>query len=270
VNRAFKLAVFGNPISHSRSPDIHRMFADQTNIVLRYEKIEAPVHGFADAVNEFVQEGGTGFNVTVPFKQAAFQLVTDHGQEALQSAAVNTVSVREDGLLYGDNTDGRGLCRDLERLGWTVADKRLLIIGAGGAVSGVTGSLLASNPRSLHITNRTHANAEALVNRFSDSRLKAVAPEQLDAGYDLIINASSAGLLGLGPDLPPHILNPESCCYDMVYGTSMTAFLAWAEEHGALQGSDGLGMLVCQAAEAFFIWFGLRVEVASVIREFRQ
>ncbi len=266
-----RYAVMGNPIAHSLSPMIHRQFAEQTGQSLRYEAILVPLGAFPEAVARFQAEGGRGLNVTVPFKEEAWALADERSARAEQAGAVNTLVLREDGTRFGDNTDGVGLVRDLtENLGWRVADRRVLILGAGGAVRGVLGPILAEGPRSVTLANRTVARAEALATRFAGPvPLQAQGFEALaGAAFDLVINGTSASLAG---ELPPL---PEGCVagarvYDMVYGAAPTPFMDWARRAGAAQVADGLGMLVEQAAEAFLIWRGVRPETAPVLRALR-
>ncbi len=266
-----RYAVMGNPVQHSLSPLIHAWFAEQTHQALVYEAIEVPVDGFPEAVARFQAEGGRGLNVTVPFKEAAWELADERSVRAEEAGAVNTLVLRDDGGRYGDNTDGVGLVRDLERLGWSLAGRRLLILGAGGAVRGVLGPLLAAAPREVVIANRTLARAEALVARFAArGSLAARRFEDLDgAAFDVVINGTSASLAGELPPVPEACVR-GACVYDMMYGARPTPFLEWATAAGARHGADGLGMLVEQAAEAFFVWRGVRPQTAQVLRDLRE
>lgn len=267
-----RYAVFGNPIRHSRSPDIHHAFAAQTNDDLAYERIEAPLNGFADAVAAFFDAGGLGANVTVPFKEQACALCEVLTDRARQAGAVNTLWRRQ-GRLHGDNTDGAGLVADLrDNLGWSLAGQRLLILGAGGAVRGVLGPLLEQRPAELVIANRTLARAEALAHRFTttDVPVRACTPAALAGPFDIVINAVSAGLHGEMPALPKGLVAPHSRAYDMVYGERPTPFMGWAGAGGARETRDGLGMLVEQAAEAYRIWRGWRPETADVLAALRS
>jgi shikimate dehydrogenase len=267
-----RYAVFGNPVAHSRSPAIHQAFAEQHSRILSYEKIEAPVDGFAEAVEEFFRLGGQGANVTVPFKEQAFALSARTSKRAVLARAVNTLWQDQDGGLHGDNTDGVGLVRDLENnLGWQLAGRRILVVGAGGAVRGVLGPLLHEQPEELVICNRTVAKAEALVEQFGHLGIPVYAGgfQDLRGRFDLVINAVSAGLHGDMPPLPDDLFSPRGCAYDMVYGDAPTPFVRWAEGR-ALQAADGLGMLVEQAAESFFMWHSLRPDTRPVIESIRQ
>lgn len=265
-------AVMGNPIAHSKSPQIHRLFAQQTGQPLRYEKRLVPVDGFAAAVRAFVAEGGKGLNVTVPFKQEAWALVDARSERAETAGAVNTILVHSDGRLYGDNTDGVGLVRDLHRNGVTLAGQQLLLLGAGGAARGVVPALLQEIPARITIANRTASKAEDLAARFgARTPLRGCGFEAL-AGqqYHVVINATSAGLGGEVPPLPEDLLGLGASCYDMVYAAEPTPFVRWARAHGACQALDGLGMLVEQAAESFALWRGVSPDTAPVIDVLRE
>ena len=264
----FQLAVFGNPIAHSRSPEIHRLFGELTGIQLTYDRILVPVDGFEETAGAFMSSGH-GFNVTVPCKQAAYRWVEKRSERAELAQAVNTVYRDADGRIAGDTTDGRGLLQDLQvNLGWEIAGRKVLVLGAGGAVGSVLHDLMAEGPRSLHLWNRTHSRAVSLAERLPDA-VTAVDTEALETGYDLIINGTSAGLSGDALSLPETLISAGTCCYDMVYSRQSTPFNAWCEAMGARTVKDGLGMLVEQAALAFEIWFGVRPETSGVIRQFR-
>ena len=267
-----RYAVFGNPVRHSRSPDIHHAFAAQGGEDLSYERIEAPVDGFPAAVAAFFDAGGRGANVTVPFKEQAWELCDELTDRARQAGAVNTLW-RRDGVLHGDNTDGAGLVADLRgNQGWALGGKRLLILGAGGAVRGVLGPLLAQAPSQLVIANRTVARAETLVERFAGSGVALYASDldALQGPFDVIINAISAGLHGDMPPLPDGLVGEATVAYDMVYGAEPTPFMKWARAAGAVAVCDGLGMLVEQAAEAYQVWRGHRPETAPVLTGLRH
>ena len=270
-----RLAVLGNPIAHSRSPEIHQAFARQASIDLTYERLLVPEGQFAAVAQSFVdgsQHGapGLGFNVTLPCKHEAWQWVDRATDAANFAQAVNTVSRDENGKFVGDNTDGAGLVADLTKnLGWQVRDARILIIGAGGAVSGVLGPLVAARPSVIHLFNRTQEKARQLANRFDHTTVAAVDSTQLEPGYDLVINGTSAGLAGQQVSLPDRIVASHSDCYDMVYGPAETVFNAWCRERGAARQADGLGMLVEQASLAFSIWFHREVATQSVAQDLR-
>lgn len=262
-------AVVGNPIAHSKSPQIHSAFAAQTQQAMQYEKLLWPKEGFAQEAQAFFAAGGAGLNVTVPFKEDAYAFAQQHTVRAQQAGAVNTLKRLENGQILGDNTDGAGLVADLKRLGWILAHKRILLLGAGGAARGVIGPLLAENPVSITIANRTPSKAAQLVTLFGNNPLMATSLEDLNGPFDIIINGISAGLHGEMPALPSSIWGSHTRAYDMVYGPSRTPFLTLAAEHGAVDSADGLGMLVGQAAEAFFLWRGVIPAVEPVLARLR-
>ena len=267
-----RYAVFGNPISHSRSPQIHAAFAKQCDQRLTYEACLVAEDQFDDTVRDFFATGGKGLNITVPFKQAAYALADQLSERAQRAGAVNTLMLR-DAKLYGDNTDGVGMMRDIvDNLGWTIKDKRVLILGAGGAVRGVLAPLIACQPAQLVIGNRTVSQAEALSTHFADLYdIQACAIDDLDKyNVDLIINGTSASLSGELPDLPAGIISTEGCCYDMMYSATPTIFMRWAQQHDVTAVADGLGMLVEQAAESFYLWRGVRPSTAPVIDAIRR
>jgi len=268
-----RYAVFGNPVSHSRSPDIHHAFAAQRGEDLIYQRIEAPLDDFAGALRQFFAAGGKGANVTVPFKEQAFELCDVLTERARQAGAVNTLWRTDDGQLHGDNTDGAGLVTDLSvNHGWSLAGRQVLILGAGGAVRGVLGPLLAQAPARLVIANRTEARARTLATRFASAGvpLAASSLEQLTGHFDVIINAISAGLHGAMPPLPEGLADAATVAYDMVYGAQPTPFMEWAHCRGATRVCDGLGMLVEQAAEAYLVWRGWRPATAAVLSALRD
>lgn len=261
-------AVFGNPIAHSKSPLIHRAFAEQTGQSLDYKAILAPLDGFAQAVREFQQAGGKGFNVTVPFKQEAWTMVHRRSRLAERAGAVNTVSCNVDGTLSGDNTDGVGIVRDLQaNLSVALRAKRVLVVGAGGAVRGILEPLADCQPDRVVIANRTPQKAIELADLMSDlGAFRGVGFDDL-AGerFDVVINGTAASLQNELPPLPPECVR-AAICYDMMYGKAPTLFMQWAMQNGAARVHDGLGMLVEQAAEAFFIWRGVRPETGAFLR----
>lgn len=265
-----RYAVFGNPVSHSQSPWIHARFAEQTGQHMEYGRQEVPLDAFADAVRAFFREGGKGLNITVPFKQEAWKLCQERSSRAESAGAVNTLLQRADGQLFGENTDGIGLVRDLrDNLGLELAGKRLLILGAGGAVRGVLQPLLKAGVASITIANRTVSRAEALANACGTPVRASGYPELANQQFDLVINGTSTGLHGGMPELPDGLLADGAAAYDMVYGAGPTPFMAWARQQGAALVSDGLGMLVEQAAESFRIWRGVTPETGPVIRALR-
>ncbi len=263
-------AVIGNPIEHSRSPLIHRAFARQLGIDLAYEKIWAPIDGFEEAVHAFIDRGGRGMNVTVPFKVEAFDLAGTHGARAERAMAANTLVFPERAgePIHADNTDGVGLVNDLGFHGVTVADRRVLILGAGGATRGVLAPLLDQAPRELMIANRNPERAYGLVEEFSDAAGDCVLSGCPLAGieasrFDLIVNATPASLTAQLPPLPDALVGAGTVTYDMAYGAEPTVFMTWGESRGA-RALDGLGMLVEQAAESFTLWHGKRPDTAPV------
>ena len=264
-----RYCVFGNPIGHSKSPAIHAQFAQQTGEDIRYEAVLAPRDGFAASVQAFIAAGGKGANVTVPFKEEAFRLCSAHSPRALLAGAVNTLSFA-DGKIHGDNTDGAGLVCDLQcNLQTPLAGRRILLLGAGGAARGALGPLLETQPAWLCIANRTAAKAAGLAEQFAPHGpvrgcgFEALAGE----AFDVVINATAASLSGEVPPPPEGIFAADALAYDMMYGQGDTPFLADARRRGVRHLADGLGMLVEQAAEAFFVWRGRR-PLTQPVREF--
>lgn len=263
-----RYAVIGNPIAHSKSPALHAAFARQCGQDIRYEAILGPLDGFRAAVEAFRQAGGRGMNVTVPFKVEALALADTLTERARLAQAVNTLRFEADGI-FGDNTDGIGLVNDIQqRLGFAIGGKRVLILGAGGAARGSVLPLAEAGPARLVIVNRTQAKAEALREQFAGVAAVDVEPCDGLAGqsFDLVINATSAGLHGESLPLPAGIFAPGALAYDMVYGNTETPFMTAARALGASRVSDGLGMLVGQAAESFFLWRGVRPDTAPVLQ----
>ena len=272
MNKTDRYAVFGNPIAHSKSPEIHRQFAIDTGQPITYEKQLVPLDGFAAAVREFIAIGGKGLNVTVPFKQEAFHLADQLTERARLAGAVNTLVVQPDGALLGDNTDGVGIVVDMAgNHQWPLTGKRILLLGAGGAVRGVLGPLLEQKPQLIVIANRNREKAEVLVAIFSPfGEVQATGYEELPSSlFDIIINGTSASLSGDVPPLPGGVVGPETACYDMMYGKELTLFLAWAKAHGSIWMADGLGMLVEQAVESFRLWRGVKPQTKPVINRLR-
>lgn len=265
-------AVVGNPIAHSKSPFIHSLFAGQTGQDLNYTALLVEIDAFEAGVNAFIKNNGKGLNITVPFKLDAWQLVNERSQRAEKAGAVNTIIVKDSGLLVGDNTDGIGLVNDLKNnLGFQFSGKKILVLGAGGAVRGVLGPILAEGPASVTVANRTVSKAVELESLFAeDGCIKGVGFEQVEGqNFDLVINGTAASLSG---DLPPISAATVSgaCCYDMMYAKTDTVFMAWARENNATDVWDGLGMLVEQAAESFYLWRGVRPDAAAVIKKARD
>lgn len=269
--RQDRYAVMGNPIMHSRSPRIHSLFAAQTQQRLEYTAIQVDSGGFVQAVGNFNASGGKGLNVTVPFKQEAFALVNTCTARAQRAGAVNTIKF-EKKTLFGDNTDGVGLVRDLMvNRQLDLHGKKILLMGAGGAARGVLAPLLEQQPAGIVIANRTPDKAVELAQQFVDlGQVRGIGFDQLDTEqFDLIINATAASLQGEMPTLPDTVLAKQACCYDMMYG-KLTPFMQWASEHAVTRIFDGLGMLVEQAAESFYLWRGVRPATQAVITQLRH
>lgn len=267
-----RYAIFGNPISHSKSSFIHTAFSRQTEQNIEYEAVLVPLGGFAAALDAFRAEGGLGANVTVPFKLEAYRYATDLTPRARQAQAVNTLKFNGQSVL-GDNTDGAGLIQDIQgNLDFPLAGKRILLMGAGGAARGVLLPLLACEPQAVMVANRTPNKASELARHFAAHGNVQASDYAGLAGtrYDLVINATSSSLNDELPPLPPQLFAPGALAYDLMYGQGLTSFLAFAEKHQAQMLADGLGMLVEQAAEAFYIWRGVRPETRSVIKLFRK
>lgn len=267
-------AVIGHPISHSKSPRIHSLFASQTGEPVEYTAIQAPLDDFHGTVRQFFERGGKGLNVTVPFKEQAWTMAEHRTTRAEKAGAANTLYLDKDQALVADNTDGVGIVRDLfNNHGVAPEGARILVLGAGGAVRGVLGPILAEQPVSVTIANRTVAKAEALVRLFAPdagiTELSACGFNESEAAYDLVINGTSASLKGDLPPVSPGIIGPDTVVYDMMYSLQTTTFNQWALDNNARRVFDGLGMLVEQAAESFYVWRGVRPDTASVIEELR-
>lgn len=261
--------VFGNPIKQSRSPFIHQSFAKEAKELLNYEAQFAELDGFADAVLALIAQGGKGANVTAPFKEQAMRMCDELTEHAKTSGAVNTLTFKN-GKIYGDTTDGVGLVNDLLSHDVCLNNSRILLLGAGGASKGVVLPLLNQKPKSLTIANRTVSKAEAIVNEYRDREISACSFEEANQQeFDVIINATSAGLTGNGIPISDSIITKNCVCYDMTYGSKLTPFLQKAEELNAYKVIDGLGMLVRQAAESFYIWTGVRPSTEPVILELK-
>lgn len=267
-----RYAVIGNPIAHSKSPFIHTAFARQTAQDITYERLLAPLDGFNVTLQQFQDAGGRGVNVTVPFKEEAWQLADKFTARARLARAANTLMFTDYGIL-ADNTDGAGLVTDIrQNLGYALARRRILVMGAGGAARGVIAPLLAELPAFVVIANRTVSRAIELQRQFSPyGVVEACDYDALKAmQFDCIINATSASLTGELAPLPTGVFAPGSLAYDMMYGAEPTPFLRFAANHGASRCADGLGMLVEQAAAAFELWRGVRPDTRSVIAELRS
>ena len=264
-----RYALVGHPVEHSRSPLIHTVFARQTGQRLTYELIDAEPAAFETAVRGFGAAGGKGMNVTVPHKEAAFALCSRSSDAATAAGAVNTISITE-GALTGHNTDGIGLIHDLTvNLRQQLADARIVVLGAGGAARGIIGPLVSENPAELTIANRTKERADEIVAKLGATLLVARGFTELAdlAPPDFLINATSAGLKGEAPPFPTSLVGPRTFCYDLVYSSSDTPFVAWAKTHGAARAVHGWGMLVEQAAESFAIWRGVRPDTKPLLKQ---
>jgi len=268
-------AVVGNPVGHSQSPFIHTCFAEQTGQHMVYEAMCVDEGGFPQALGNFIASGGQGLNITIPFKQDAWQVVDELGDRARRAGAVNTILVRPDGSAFGDNTDGVGLVRDLtvnQRI--RLDGVRILLLGAGGTARGVVGPLLDQRPGALMIANRNVERAERLVADFQADAgsvpIEACGLSDLHGpAFDVIINATAASLQGEALTLGADLVSATTVAYDMMYGSEPTPFMVWADAQGASATSDGLGMLVEQAAESFLLWRGVRPETGPVIERVR-
>jgi len=265
-------AVFGNPIAHSKSPAIHAAFALSTGEDLRYEARLAPLDAFSATARQFFAEGGKGGNVTVPFKEEAFRLADELTPRARKAGAVNTLK-NEDGHIVGDNTDGAGLLTDIEQnLAFAVTGKRVLLLGAGGAARGALPALVARKPAAIVIANRSAERTLALAEMFSDEgvAVQGMGFADLSASFDLVINATSASLNQETLPIPATVFAPGALAYDMMYGKGETPFLLDARAAGVVLRAQGLGMLIEQAAEAFFFWRGKRPRTDILLKEMAE
>jgi shikimate dehydrogenase len=270
---ADRYCVIGNPIAHSKSPEIHAAFAATTGQDLVYERCLAPLDGFADTVRRLVAEGYRGANVTVPFKLEAAAIATRLSERARLAGAVNTLRF-EDGAIVGDNTDGPGLVADIVRnAGMALAGKRVLLLGAGGAARGIVLPFLEQGPAAIVIANRTRATADALVEQFAahaahPGQVSAVGMDAIEGVFDVVVNATSASLAADMPPVPASAFGPDTLAVDIMYGKEPSQFMEFAALHGAAV-RDGLGMLVEQAAEAFTLWRGVRPATTPVLVQLR-
>ncbi len=266
-------AVFGNPITHSKSPQIHSLFARQTDIILNYQAIEVPIDNFEKYVRHFASQKGKGLNITVPFKEEAFSLCDTLTERAKISGSVNTIWFDEYEKIYGDTTDGKGLINDLTiNYAVDITSKSVLILGAGGSVKAIIEPICETKPDKVIIANRTVSRAEQLIEKKSDYKnIEACSfAEFPESPFDIVINATSMSLTGELPPIPSAVINSNTCCYDLMYSDTETVFMKWASEQGASKVIDGLGMLVEQAAESFYIWHGVKPETAPVIKSLRS
>lgn len=265
-----RYAVMGYPVAHSRSPVIHRLFAVQTDQNLQYELLEVPPRELESAIRQFERTGGKGLNITLPHKSEVTRLVDDMSERASTAGAINTVIFR-DKEIYGDNTDGVGLIRDLKsNLEIEIEGANILILGAGGATRGIVSPLLDEKPEAIVIANRTVDKATALAEHFSaQGPVSAISFKNVRTppDFDLIINATSAGVKGETPPYPENAISDKTICYDLSYSMRATPFSSWAKEHGAASSYMGWGMLVEQAAESFYLWRGVRPDTAAVLKQ---
>ena len=263
-----RYGVMGFPVSHSRSPIIHRLFALQTGQELQYELLQVAPDKLGSSVRQFQNTGGKGLNITLPHKTEVLRLVDDMSESARSAGALNTLSFNDDGI-YGDNTDGIGLMRDLTtNLGLQLGGANILILGAGGATRGILAPLLDVNPRAITIANRTLSRASDLVDHFSTAGpVSACRFDEVLDSYDLVINATSAGVKGETPPYPEAAIGRKTWCYDMSYGLTPTPFSEWAVSQRAAKSIMGWGMLVEQAAESFYIWRDVRPDTAAVLKQ---
>jgi len=268
-----RYAVMGHPISHSRSPRIHSLFAQQTGQDLVYAAVDVEPVDFESAVTRFFAEGGRGLNITVPFKERASAMATVQSPDVAVCGAANTLLLDSSGVLRAENTDGVGLLTDLvKNHGANLAGARILLLGAGGAVRGVLPALLAETPQQICILNRSFDKAMLLAEHFSGAiDLRAIKPDDTpNHAFDFVINGTSAGIAGDIPEVPAGAVHKDTWCYDMMYGCGETAFQSWARRAGARKSLDGLGMLVEQAAKAFSLWRGVAPRTEQVIALLRQ
>lgn len=271
----YRYVIAGNPVEHSQSPFIHACFAEQTGQPVVYDRLLCPLDAFAPTLQAFADDGGAGCNVTVPFKFEAFALASHASERASLALAANVLRFDAGGW-YGDNTDGIGLVRDIERnAGVPLAGTRILVIGAGGACAGALGPLLQARPAELVVANRTVDKAQALVDRHAGvaaangTHLLARGLSECGQAFDVVINASASSMQGAGIPVEPVVLRPGSLALDMMYGPAARGFLDWAHAQGAT-GRDGLGMLVEQAGEAFLVWRGVMPDTATVLSSLRR
>ncbi|WWP01072.1 MAG: shikimate dehydrogenase [Candidatus Dasytiphilus stammeri] len=261
-------AVFGNPVKHSQSPRIHQLFAEQMNMKHHtYGSICASLENFKEELRKFFDSGAHGANITIPFKKQAYNLSHKLTKRALLAGSVNTIKKLEDNQLLGDNTDGIGLIFDLKRINFIKPKDNILIVGAGGAAYGIIFPLL-SYGCSIMINNRTISHAEEIVHRFKKYGKISILTNfnQDDYKFNIIINATSCGIYGKKPELPNQLITPNTCCYDIFYQPKLTPFLQWCKQQGCQQYTDGIGMLIAQAAESFLLWHGVLPPLQNVIK----
>jgi len=267
--KPIQLAVFGDPVAQSLSPRIHQCFADQFNLPIEFRKILVEENQFGALLDEFQNSGGCGCSVTVPLKELAVGLVDELSDRAAKAGAVNAIFINESGLRFGDNTDGVGLVRDIrDHHQFNLSNKSILMLGAGGVVRGMLGPLIDEKPKNILIANRTVRRAKDLADHFGV--LGCGYDELGGESFDLIINGTSLSLSDELPPLPTSVLGRDTFCYDVVYSKDTTSFLRWADENGAMKLADGMGMLIEQAIDAFFLWTGRRALRSNVTQLLAQ
>lgn len=266
-----KYVVIGNPIKQSKSPFIHQAFALQTKQQMDYEKVLVPTDSFVSYIRHFQELGGKGCNVTLPFKEEAFQIADSLSERAKAAGAVNILIFNTDGTILGDNTDGQGLVGDILAQGVVIKGARVLLIGAGGAARGCILPLQHQQPKEIVIVNRTQNKAQALAQEFNSvGNIISSDMSSIDGKFDIVINSTSASLSGELPAISEHVIASANCCYDMAYGNEDTSFLVWAKKLGVPKTIDGLGMLVGQAAESFRLWRGVTPATELVLKQLRN
>jgi len=262
--------VVGNPIKHSKSPEIHQLFAKQVEHDILYHRIPATDENFTSVLEEFFKKGGKGLNITLPFKEKAFRFADSCTDNAQSCHSVNTLTFSEDGRAHGDNTDGIGLINDLKNNDILLENKEVLILGAGGATRGIVPVLFKNGVGSITLYNRTAEKAELLQEEFMPfGEIQSLSSDDLTGGFGLVINATSASLDGVIPDIPDNVVS-NAVCYDLAYSYGETSFLNWAKKNGSAKNLQGLGMLVEQAAESFYIWRGVRPRTSEVVDKLRS
>jgi shikimate dehydrogenase len=262
--------VVGNPIKHSKSPEIHQLFAKQVGHDILYHRIPATDESFTSVLEEFFKKGGKGLNITLPFKEKAFRFADSYSDNAQSCGSVNTLTFSEDGRAHGDNTDGIGLINDLKNNDVLLENIKVLILGAGGATRGIVPVLFKNNVGSIALHNRTVGKAELLQEEFMPfGKIESLSSDGLAGGFGLVVNATSANLDGVIPDIPDSVVS-DAVCYDLAYSYGETSFLNWAKKNGSAKNLQGLGMLVEQAAESFYIWRGVRPRTSEVVDKLRS
>ncbi|QJC28660.1 shikimate dehydrogenase [Enterobacteriaceae endosymbiont of Plateumaris consimilis] len=270
-------AIFGNPIKHSKSPTIHKLFAEQLNILQQYKKIYVPINKFNNIINYFFKHGGYGANITIPFKKNAYDICDFLTERGIKSGVVNTLKIIKNNKILGDNTDGIGLLKDLQKINFIHKNSNILLLGAGGAAQGIIYPLINFGCK-ITITNRTYKNSCNLLNHFNNKKhIEVIKIEDTynithikNINYDLIINATSSSIKNKIPNISSNIIHNNIFCYDLFYSSNITSFLKWCLYHGAKQVSDGMGMLIEQAAYSFFLWYGIMPNTTLILKKFKK